>query len=68
MMNVEHDHAHECLRAMREASSGYTPQDETREAFTPLYDALRELEEDLVVHMDLETNILFSRGATLERG
>lgn len=68
MMNVEHDHAHECLRAIREASSGYTPPDDAHEAFTPLYDVLRALDEDLVVHMDLETNVLFQRGAMLERG
>jgi regulator of cell morphogenesis and NO signaling len=67
MMEHEHDSAGNALRAMREASSGYTAPPEACISYQTLYKALAEFEADLHQHIHLENNILFPRAITMEK-
>ena len=66
MMMQEHDSAGEALRAMHEASAGYTPPGDACISFQTLYKALATLEADLHQHIHLENNILFPRAIAME--
>jgi regulator of cell morphogenesis and NO signaling len=68
MMMHEHDSAGEVLRAMRQASTGYTPPDDACISYQTLYKALADFEADLHQHIHLENNILFPRAIEMERG
>jgi len=67
MMEHEHDSARNALRAMREASCGYTPPGDACISYQTLYKALAEFEADLHQHIHLENNILFPRAIAMER-
>ena len=67
MMEHEHDSAGQALRAMREATKGYTPPDDACVSFQTLYRALAEFEADLHQHIHLENNILFPRAVVMEK-
>jgi len=66
MMIREHDGAGELLRELRTASRDYVVPDDGCVSYRALYDALRELEQDLHQHIHLENNILFPRTVALE--
>ena len=66
MMMQEHDSAGDALRAMREASAGYTPPGDACISFQTLYKALATLEAELHQHIHLENNILFPRAIAME--
>jgi regulator of cell morphogenesis and NO signaling len=68
MMMHEHDSAGIALRAMRQASAGYTPPGDACISYQTLYKALTDLEADLHQHIHLENNILFPRAIEMERG
>ncbi len=67
MMEHEHDSAGNALRAMREASGGYTPPSDACVSYQTLYKALAEFEADLHQHIHLENNILFPRAIAMEQ-
>jgi regulator of cell morphogenesis and NO signaling len=67
MMVHEHDSAGEALRALRQASCGYTPPEDACLSFKTLFSALAEFEADLHQHIHLENNILFPRAIEMER-
>ncbi len=66
-MMHEHDSAGEALRAMRQASAGYTPPADACISYQTLYKALTDFEADLHQHVHLENNILFPRAIDMER-
>ncbi len=66
MMEHEHDSAGNALRAMREASGGYTAPPDACISYQTLYQALAEFEADLHQHIHLENNILFPRAIAME--
>jgi len=66
MMAHEHDSAGNALRAMREASKGYSAPADACVSFQTLYRALGEFEADLHQHIHLENNVLFPRAIALE--
>ncbi|MBZ5574257.1 MAG: iron-sulfur cluster repair di-iron protein [Acidobacteriia bacterium] len=68
MMMHEHDSAGDALRAMRQASAGYTPPGDACISYQTLYKALAAFETDLHQHIHLENNILFPRAIEMERG
>ena len=68
MMMHEHDSAGEALRAMRQASAGYTFPGDACISYQTLYKALADFEADLHQHIHLENNILFPRAIEMERG
>jgi len=67
MMEHEHDSAGNALRAMRQASVGYTAPGDACISFQTLYKALADFEADLHQHIHLENNILFPRAIAMER-
>lgn len=67
MMNLEHESAGEMLRAIRKATSDYTPPPDACGSFRALYASLAALEEDLHLHIHLESNVLFPRAIELEQ-
>jgi regulator of cell morphogenesis and NO signaling len=66
MMEHEHDSAGNALRAIREASSGYTTPPDGCVSYHTLYQAMSEFEYDLHQHIHLENNILFPRAIAME--
>jgi len=67
MMIHEHDSAGNALRALREASNGYSAPPDACVSFRTLYQALAAFEADLHQHIHLENNILFPRAVALEQ-
>jgi len=67
MMEQEHESAGAALRAMRQASSGYSPPADACVSYQTLYEALLEFEADLHQHIHLENNILFPRAIAMEQ-
>jgi regulator of cell morphogenesis and NO signaling len=67
MMEHEHDSAGNALRAMRHASTGYTPPGDACVSYQTLYKALADFEADLHQHIHLENNILFPRATAMEQ-
>lgn len=67
MMEHEHDSAGNALRAMREASCGYTAPGDACISYQTLYTALEEFEADLHQHIHLENNVLFPRAIAMEK-
>jgi len=67
MMEHEHDSAGAALRAMRQASGGYTAPPDACVSYQTLYRALAEFEADLHQHIHLENNILFPRAIAMEQ-
>ncbi|HLK51180.1 MAG TPA: iron-sulfur cluster repair di-iron protein [Bryobacteraceae bacterium] len=66
MMRHEHDSAGAALRAMREASRGYTASADACVSYQNLYKSLAAFEADLHRHIHLENNILFPRAMEME--
>ena len=67
MMEHEHDSAGNALRAMREASNGYSAPADSCVSYQTLYKALAAFETDLHQHIHLENNILFPRAVAMEK-
>jgi regulator of cell morphogenesis and NO signaling len=67
MMMHEHNSAGDALRAMRQASAGYTPPGDACTSYQALYKGLADFEADLHQHIHLENNILFPRAIEMER-
>ena len=67
MMEHEHDSAGNALRAMKQASNGYSAPADSCVSYQTLYRALAEFENDLHRHIHLENNILFPRAVALEK-
>jgi len=67
MMEQEHESAGAALRAIREASSAYTPPTDACVSYQTLYRVLSEFEADLHEHIHLENNILFPRAIAMEQ-
>ena len=67
MMEHEHDSAGNALRAMREASNGYSAPADSCVSYQTLYKTLAAFETDLHQHIHLENNILFPRAVAMEK-
>jgi regulator of cell morphogenesis and NO signaling len=68
MMEHEHNSAGNTLRAMRQASNGYSAPADSCVSYKTLYTALAMFEADLHQHIHLENNILFPRAVAIENG
>lgn len=66
MMTAEHDAAGEMLARLRAVTSSYAVPDDACISYRTLYQAMREFEEDLHLHIHLENNILFPRAVDFE--
>ena len=66
VMQSEHEQAGECLREIRELTRDFTLPEDACGSFRSLYMGLRNLEEDLHLHIYLESHLLFPKAAELE--
>lgn len=66
MMMMEHDVSNEDFKQIRYVTNNYECPSNSSSAHNTLYQALRELEEDLQVHSELEDKVLFPRAIALE--
>jgi len=67
MMELEHDSAGAALKAIREASQGYSAPENACFSYRTLYSALQEFEADMHQHVHLENNVLFPAAIQLEQ-
>jgi len=67
MMEHEHNSAGNALRAMNEATNGYSAPADACISYQTLYQALAAFEADLHQHIHLENNILFPRAVAIEK-
>ncbi len=67
MMEVEHASAGDALARLRQITRDFEVPDYACVTYKAMLDGLRELEQDLHMHIHLENNVLFPRTLTLER-
>jgi regulator of cell morphogenesis and NO signaling len=67
MMELEHDGAGGALESLRQLTNGYSTPADACNTWRAMADGLRQLEEDLHVHIHKENNILFPRALRLEQ-
>ena len=67
MMEAEHESAGEALVKIREITQNFLVPDYACVTYRALMSGLKELEEDLHMHVHLENNVLFPRAMKLER-
>lgn len=67
VMQGDHDALGGILAALRRAADHYVAPEDACRSFRALYDGLRDLEEDLHVHIHLENNVLFPRALEAEQ-
>ena len=65
-MQNEHEQVGEILRELRNLTNDYTPPEDACGSFRSLYLGLQSLEEDLHLHIYLESHLLFPRAIALE--
>jgi regulator of cell morphogenesis and NO signaling len=65
-MQAEHEAVGDLLREVRILTSDFTPPEDACGSFRSLYMGLRALEEDLHLHIYLESHLLFPRAVALE--
>ena len=65
-MQSEHEQVGDILRELRTLTRDYTPPEDACGSFRSLYLGLRSLEEDLHLHIYLESHLLFPRAIELE--
>jgi len=61
VMEVEHDGHAQALEVLRRLATNYNPPAEACITWQALYLGLRQLEEELMLHIHLENNVLFRR-------
>jgi regulator of cell morphogenesis and NO signaling len=66
MMLVEHEHAEDLLRALREQTNGYAPPAGADDALRAVFAGLAAFDRDLTEHMRLESEVLFPRAIAAE--
>lgn len=64
----EHETAGQALARLRELTNGFQPPPEACNTYRALFDGLRELEENLHVHIHLENSVLFPAAIRLLDG
>jgi len=66
MMLQEHEAANRIMEQIRRATDNFTAPESACPTHRALYDGLREFDEDLQVHMHLESDVLFPRSIQME--
>jgi regulator of cell morphogenesis and NO signaling len=61
VMEIEHDEHARALQTLRRFTTNFEPPAEACVTWRALYLGLRQLEEELMVHIHLENNVLFQR-------
>jgi len=66
VMQAEHEQAGEILREIKTLTQNHTPPEDACGSYKSLYMGLKALEEDLHLHIYLESHLLFPRAVALE--
>lgn len=67
IMAVEHEHSWEDISLIRTLTDNYNINGNTDPSLAILYKGLEDFEKDLIIHLDLENNILFPKAILLEK-
>lgn len=67
MMEADHEMAGEILAGINKLTNNYTPPANACNSFQFLYAKLKELQDDLHIHIHLENNILFPKALAMEK-
>jgi regulator of cell morphogenesis and NO signaling len=67
VMNHEHETVSKVLRRIRELTNNYTSPENASICHQVAFSMLKELDDDLVQHVYLENDILFSKAVTMEK-
>lgn len=67
MMNHEHDQIGKYLHRLRSLTTNYTPASNACISHKVSFSKLKELDNDLVQHIHLESNILFPKAIAMEK-
>jgi regulator of cell morphogenesis and NO signaling len=67
MMHREHEQVMDYLRLSREITSNYVPPADACVTHRVCFSQLQELDNDLVQHVHLETDILFPKALAMEK-
>ena len=67
MMKEEHNYLSTCLQSLRDQTNNYTPPVNACISHRVCFSQLKELDDDLVQHLFLETDVLFSRAIQMEK-
>lgn len=70
IMDIINDHKSESekLKNLEALTNHYTVPSDACNTYTTTYQAMKELESDLYIHMHLENNILFPKAVAIEKG
>lgn len=66
VMQAEHEQAGDLLRSLKALTNDYTPPEDACGSYRSLYMGLQALEEDLHLHIYLESHLLFPRATAME--
>ncbi len=66
VMMIEHDQAGDSLKQLQELSNDYLPPEDACTTFRAAFSNLKELDDDVILHIHLENNILFPKAVSLE--
>lgn len=66
VMQMEHEAVGDILRELKALTNDYTPPEDACGSYRSLYMGLQALEEDLHLHIYLESHLLFPRATELE--
>lgn len=67
ILEIEHEHSWEDISLIRTLTNNYNIKGNVDPSLAILYKGLEEFEQDLLVHLDLENNILFPKAILLEK-
>lgn len=66
VMMIEHDQAGNMLKAIKNLSNNYLPPADACNTYRAAFSNLKEMDDDIILHIHLENNILFQKAINLE--
>lgn len=67
IMEIEHEYSWEDISLIRTLTGNYNISESSEPLIVEIFNGLEEFERDLLVHLDLENNILFPKAILLEK-
>lgn len=67
IMEIEHEHSWEDISLIRTLTDNYNSSEDAEPSWILLCKGLEQFERDLLIHLDLENNILFPKAILLEK-
>ncbi len=67
MMEEEHDDSHDIMDKIKELTNSFTAPQDAEPSIHFLYFKLKEFDDDLETHHEIENNLLFTKASVLEK-